>query len=274
MMPEWLTRDPLNGLVITFFFFISLIIGRALGEYAHSGKQRKFLGPRIRLILAFLLIIAVTLMEHWYFPAAVSILSIIIAYKLRVFRDYGKYMIFPLSMALFILAVRVFSDLIDTTGSGIIPVRSSGFEYGILIFTRIFASSSVLIILMLSTSESELLGSLRWLRVPSTILEISSFMSRYIKTFSIEGNKLRMAQRSRLGNSGTFLKKMQDNAIICGLLITRTFARSKDVYRAMISRGWKPDAKPETSPMHLRDIVPVILLISGLLGIVFLDRSI
>ena len=259
MIPEWLTCDPLNGLVITFSFFISLITGRYLNEWRiQSEKRKKIIEPGSRLILAFLLIIAVTLMKHLYFPAALSIICIFTAYKLKVFRDYSKYMIFPLLMALFILAVQGFT------------------YYGFLIFTRIFTSASVLIILMLSTSESELLGSLRWLRVPATILEISSFMSRYIMTFSNEGNKLRLAQRSRLGLSGSFLKKMQDTAIISGLLITRAFARSEEIYRAMLSRAWKPELRysQDFSPPGMTDMVPIILLVSGLLGIVFIDRFI
>jgi len=277
MMPEWLTGDPVNGLVITVAFFISLIIGRYLSERRiQSEKRKKVIEPRIRLILAFLLIIAVTLMEHWYFPAVISILCIMIAHKLSVFRDYSKYMISPLAMALFILVVHGFTFFTGMIEPGIIPVRSPGLEYGFLIFTRIFASASILIILMLSTSESELLGSLRWLRVPATILEISSFMSRYIKTFSNEGNNLRLAQRSRLGLSGSFLKKMQDTAIICGLLITRASAKSEEIYRAMLSRGWKPGLQysQDLSPLCMSDMVPIILLVSGLLGIVFLDRFI
>ncbi len=258
-MPEWLTRDPLNGLVITIAFFISLIIGRYLNErMVHIKNRGKIIEPGIRLILAFLLIIAVTLMKHWYFPAAISIICIFTAYKLKVFRDYRKYMIFPLVMALFILAVQGFT------------------YYGFLVFTRIFASTSVLIILILSTSERELLESLRLLRVPATILDISSFMSRYIKTFSNEGNKLRLAQRSRLGLSGSFLKKMQDTAIICGLLITRAFARSEEIYKAMLSRAWKPELQysQDFPPLRRTDMVPIILVVSGLLGIVFLDRFI
>ena len=277
MIPEWLTRDPLNGLVITFAFFISLVIGRYLKQRRiQSVKQKKIIEPRIRLILAFLLIIAVTLMKHWYFPAALSIICIFTAYKLKVFRDYCRYMIFPLLMAFFILAVQGFTYFTGTIEPGIIPGRSFELEYGLLIFTRIFASTSVLIILMISTSESELLGSLRWLKVPATILEISSFMSRYIKTFSNEGNKLSLAQRSRLGLSGSFLKKMQDTAMIFGLLITHAFARSEEIYRAMLSRGWKPELRysQDFSPLGMTDMVPIILLVSGLLGIVFLDRFI
>ena len=275
-MPEWLTRDPLNGLAITIAFFISLIIGRYLNERMVHKNRGKIIEPRIRLILAFMLIISVTLMKHWYFPAVLSIICIFTAYKLKVFRDYSKYIIFPLLMAIFILAVQGFTYFTGTTEQGIIPGRSFGLEYGLLIFTRIFASASVLIILMISTSESELLGSLRWLRVPSTILEISTFMSRYIKTFSHEGNKLKLAQRSRLGLSGSFLKKMKGTAIICGLLITRAFEKSEEIYRAMLSRGWKPELRysQDLSPFGITDMIPIILLVSGLLGIVFLDRFI
>ena len=274
-MPEWLTRDPLNGLVITIAFFISLIIGRYLNERIVKNRG-KIIEPRIRLILAFLLIIAVTLMQHWYFPAALSIICIFTAYKLKAFRNYCKYMIFPLLIAIFILTVEGFTYFTGTIEQGIIPGRSFSLQYGLLIISRIFASTSILIILMLSTSESELLGSLRWLRVPSTILEISSFMSRYIKTFSKEGNRLRMAQRSRLGLSGSYLERMQGTAIICGLLITRAFEKSEEIYRAMLSRGWKPEVRysQDISPPGMTDMVPIIILVSGLLGIVFLDRFI
>ncbi len=276
-MPEWLSGDPMNGLVITVAFFISLIIGRYLRERMDNLENRgKKIDPGIRLIVAFLLIITVIFMEHWYFPASLSILCIIIAYKLGLFRDYSKYMIFPLAMALFILAVQGFTYFTNAMGPGIIPHGSFRLEYGFLVFSRIFASSSIFIILLLTTSENEILGNLRRLRFPSTILEISSFMSRYIRTFSNEGNKVRFAQESRMGLSGSFFKKMHDTAMICGLLITRTFERSEEINRAMVSRGWKPGIgySQETQQLHFREVFVILLLVSGLLGIVFIDRSI
>lgn len=275
-MPEWLSGDPMNGLVITVAFFISLITGRYLRESIDNpGNRGKSIDPGIRLIIAFLLIITVTLMEHWYFPASISILGIIIAYKLRLFHDYSKYMIFPLAMALFILAVQGFTTPYAIE-PGIIASGSSRLEYGFLVFSRIFASASVFIILLLTTSENELLESLRRLRFPATVIEISSFMSRYIRTFSNEGNKIRFAQESRMGLSGSFFKKMQDTAMICGLLITRTFERSEEINRAMVSRGWKPGIRysQEIPQLRMSEVYIFILLISGLLGIVFIDRSI
>lgn len=240
MMPEWLTKDPLNGLVITFFFFISLIIGRYIKKHQASDKREQIAAPWIRLIFVFLLIISITLMKHWYIPAAISIICIMISHRLYMFRNYSKYMIFPLMMGFFILIVQGFTDIMGILGSGFVKNEYTGLEYGFLIFSRIFASASVLIIFILTTSDTELHESMRQLRVPTTILDISSFMSRYIKTFSSEGNKLRFAQESRLGFSGSFSKKIKDVSMIFGTLIIHAFSRSEEVSRAMLSRGWKP----------------------------------
>ncbi len=254
MMLEWLTRDPLNGLVITFTFFSSLILGRYLNEHlAKSDKREKIAAPVVKLILAFMLIIAITFMKHWYIPAVVSIICIVVVNRLNIFRNYCKYMMFPLLMAVFILIVQ-------------------GFTNGFLIFSRIFASASVLILFILTTSEIELQESMRKLRIPTTILDISSFMSRYIKTFSTEANKLRFAQESRLGFSGSFSKKIKDVSMIFGILIIRAFSRSEEVSRAMLSRGWKPGSGCyEAQPLERFDIFSIILIISGLTVFVFLD---
>lgn len=273
MIPEWLTRDPLNGLVLTIAFFISLIIGRYLNEHlAKSDKREKIFAPGIKLILAFLLIIAITFMKHWYIPAIVSIICIVVANRLNIFRNYCKYMMFPLLIAVLILIVQGFTDITGMIGSGFVLIKYNGLEYGFLIFSRIFASASVLIIFILTTSEIELHESMRRLRIPATILDISYFMSRYIKTFSAEGNKLRFAQESRLGFSGSFSKKIKDVSMIFGTLIISAFSRSEEVSRAMLSRGWKPGSGCyEAQPLKRCDILYIIIIISGLAVIVFMD---
>lgn len=272
-MLEWLTRDPLNGLVMTIAFFISLIIGRYLKEHlAKSDKREKIAAPGVKLIIAFLLIIAITFMKHWYIPSVVSIICIVVANRLNIFRNYCKYMMFPLLMAVFILIVQGFTDITGMIGSGFVLIKYNGLEYGFLIFSRIFASASVLILFILTTSEIELRESMRRLRIPTTILDISSFMSRYIKTFSVEANKLIFAQESRLGFSGSFSKKIKDVSMIFGILIIRAFSRSEEVSRAMLSRGWKPGSGwSEAPPLKRCDIFSIILIISGLTVIVFLD---
>ncbi len=230
---------------------------------------------RIKLLVSFLLIVAVTSMKHWYFPLGATILCIIFAAKFNVIRDYSKKLIFPLILALFILAIQSVTHGVNIINTGIIPVYAEGFEYGFLIFARVLASASVLVLLILTTPENDLLESLRYFGVPGTIIQISSFMSRYIRTFSYEGKKLKFAQESRCGfskNSG-FSNRMHNIASISGALITRAFAKSEEVYRAMLSRGWKPDIQYpiERYPLNKRDVIMGITLSTGILAMLGLD---
>lgn len=276
-MLEWLTRDPLNGIVITIAFFISVIIGRYLREKAaHATYRSNMTDTRIKLLASFLLIIALSVMKHWYFPIAISIICILFATKLDALRDYSKKLVFPLVLALFIFAIQSFTYGVSTINLGIVAVYAEGIDYGFLIFSRVFASASVLILLMLSTSENKLLESMHWFKVPQTIVEISSFMSRYKRTFSYEGKKLKLAQESRCGfsRSAGFTKKMHNIASICGLLITRAFERSEQVYRAMLSRGWKTDLRYsiEHRPLDKEDLILGIMLFSGVFALLAFDR--
>lgn len=231
---------------------------------------------RIKILISFLLITAITVMKHWYLPIAISLLCIVFAAKLKVIRDYGKKLRFPLVLALFIFVTQGFTYGVNAINLGIFSVYSEGIKYGFLIFSRVFASASILLLLVITTSESELLESMRYFGVPKTMLEISSFMARYIKTFSSEGKKLKLAQESRCGfqkNAG-FKKKMHSFASIGGALITRAFARSEDVYRAMLSRGWKQDLRYsiDCRPLNKRDLILGIMLSSGIFVLLGLDR--
>ncbi len=275
-MIEWLTRDPLNGLVVTITFFISLILGRYLGKKrTHAESRMCAIDPRIKVIISFLLIISITLMNHWYFPVVITVLCAIIALKLRIFHGYSKKLIFPLILALFIFALQGFTYGASKIDIGIISVYTEGIRYGFLIFTRVLASASILILLVVTTSENELLENMRWFRVPGTMIEISSFMARYIKTFSHEGRRLKLAQESRCGFSRDlgFTDRMYNIASLCGALIIRAFARSEGVYKAMLSRAWHPQLRySHVLPLNRNDAVLGIILSFGVLGLVIFDR--
>ena len=275
-MIEWLRGDPLNGIVTTIGFFISLIIGRYLRLWRERNMGGKMTDPRIKILISFILITAITVMKHWYLPIAISLLCIVFAIKLKVIRDFGKKLRFPLILALFIFVTQGFTYGVNAISLGIISVYSEGLKYGFLIFSRVFASASILLLLVITTSENELLESMRYFGVPKTMLEISSFMARYIRTFSSEGKKLKLAQESRCGfpkNAG-FIKKMHNLASISGVLIMRAFARSEEVYRAMLSRGWKAELRYsiDAQPLNKRDLILGIMLSSGIFVLLGLDR--
>ncbi|HEY9205296.1 MAG TPA: cobalt ECF transporter T component CbiQ [Candidatus Methanoperedens sp.] len=229
---------------------------------------------RVKLFASFFIIISLTLMKHWYFPVIASALCIVISLKLGIIRDYLKQLIFPLVMALFILAVQSFTYG-ETVMPGIIPVYAEGFNYGLLIFSRVFASASVLVLLIKTTSEKEVLEGMRWFRIPQTMLEISSFMMRYMKSFSREGKQIKLAMESRcgFGRKRGFKGNVHNTASICGALVSRAFARSDDVYSAMVSRGWKPGLKypVDFPPLDKNDIMMGIALIAGMVSLIAID---
>ncbi len=269
-MPEWLGRDPLNGLVITIAFFISLIIGR----YIRTEKDRAGgkIDTRIKILVSFLLIIILTLMKHWYLPLLMAALCFGTALEKKIVRPYGKMLVFPVILASFIMAVQGLNY--ETNSVGIISVNPEGLEYGFLIFSRVFASASVLILLLLTTSRNELLESMRTFGVPKTLLEISTFMFRYIKTFSHEGEKIKLAQESRCGLRAGFVGRVRNFASVSGALITRAFTKSEAVHRAMLSRCWKPGFgySGDYMPLNKGDLVLGIIISTGIFTLLGLDR--
>jgi energy-coupling factor transporter transmembrane protein EcfT len=68
--------------------------------------------------------------------------------------------------------------------------------------------------------------------------------------------------------------RMKNTASISGALILRAFSRSNDVYRAMLSRGWKQGSQYhiEFAPLKRYDILIGIVFFSTVTGLVFLDR--
>jgi cobalt/nickel transport system permease protein len=256
-MLEWLTTDPLNGIIITITFFISIIIGRYLRmKKAAPENKGKLMDPRIKILLLFFLIISITLMGHWYIPIGILVLCILISLRLKIFRNFGNKLVFPILLAFFIIVIE-------------------GFESGFLIFARVITAASLAILLLSTASENDILETMRWCRVPVTMLDISSLMSRYIKAFSMEAKKMKLAQVSRCGLSrgSGYRKKMHDVASITGALITRALIRSEQVYRAMVSRGWKHDrVSAGNRPLNMMDLLMGFVLLTGIIILIGIDR--
>ena len=181
-MLEWLTTDPLNGIIITITFFSSIIIGRYIRRKREkSGNGVKFIDPRIKFFVLFVLIISITLMKHCFVPLGISIICLLISLKLKIFQNYFRKLIFPILLAFFINVIQGLTYGTNKINFGIIPLYLEGLEYGFLIFARVLAAASLAILLLTSATENEILETMRWYRVPGTLLDISSLMSRYIK---------------------------------------------------------------------------------------------
>lgn len=97
----------------------------------------------------------------------------------------------------------------------------------------------VLISLLLAatTSPRDLVAGLERLRCPQVLVQIATFMLRYLQVLRDEAARMRVARLSR-GYDPRFLWQARAFAAGVGALFLRAFERGERVYLAMLSRGY------------------------------------
>lgn len=93
------------------------------------------------------------------------------------------------------------------------------------------------IILSSSTSAREILRGLERLRLPSLMVQIASFMLRYVNVVNDEMERMKVARASR-GFEATGVKHWRVLATAAGALFIRSYERGERVHLAMLSRGY------------------------------------
>ncbi len=108
---------------------------------------------------------------------------------------------------------------------------------------RVGVSVSLAVLLIVSTSWSDLLKSLQALRVPSVFTLLLSMTYRYIFLFLHTANGMFEARKSRTvgRTSGTEQRRWVSGSM--GNLMNRSFKMSSDVYAAMTARGFTGEVR-------------------------------
>ncbi|MCU0302000.1 MAG: cobalt ECF transporter T component CbiQ [Candidatus Nanopelagicales bacterium] len=93
------------------------------------------------------------------------------------------------------------------------------------------------IILAATTPARDLLAGLRALHVPPLLVQIASFMLRYLHVVGDEMARMRVARESR-GFEATGLRSWPVLGQSAGALFIRSYERGERVHLAMLSRGY------------------------------------
>jgi cobalt/nickel transport system permease protein len=88
-----------------------------------------------------------------------------------------------------------------------------------------------------TTSPRDLLVGLHRLRCPSIVVQIATFMIRYLDVLLDEARRMRVARLAR-GYDPRFLWQVAAFGAGLGSLFLRSFERGERVYLAMIARGY------------------------------------
>jgi cobalt/nickel transport system permease protein len=104
----------------------------------------------------------------------------------------------------------------------------------------------------------------RWMKIPETLIEVLSFVYRYLFLLIEEMETMMSSQRSRLGYI-TWFKTIKSFGNLGGALIIRSIIRAESAHTAMASRGYDGGRilTIQLAPLLRSDYV--ILLSSGIL---------
>jgi len=201
----------------------------------------KGIDARILLLAAFVAIMALAAVKRWYVADVVFIMIFFITMSTTPSRkSYLKKLLYPLFIAVFLFIVQAYTVGSTVALTIIFPIYTEGIASGWLIFSRVLASVSILLLLIESTSIQKLIESLAWFRIPVEIRNMMSLMVRYSAVLIDEFMTMFNAQKARLGYSAklNWIKKLKNIAIIGGMLLIRAYDKSNKVTMSMMARGY------------------------------------
>jgi len=237
------------------------------------------LEPHVKIVAAFLFIVVVILTPITNWVAYVSYV-ILIGLTIAVAK-------LPLTTVLLRSLIEVpfvlFAVLMPFFGSG--ETLEVGpftlYEEGLLAAAAIVAKGSLgvltAICLSASTQAREMLRGFERLRMPAVMVQIITFMLRYVNVVNDELARMRVARESR-GFVASGIKDWKFLAATAGSLFIRSYERGERVHLAMLSRGYVgklPDSDNRIVPtrqwvigMTLPFLALVVLVTTTIIGVV------
>jgi cobalt/nickel transport system permease protein len=244
-------------------------VGERLYIHRHSLVHSLPSHIKIIAVLFFVLVVVSTPITYW--PAFVIFLGLVIAAATA-----GKISIFTLSKrALIEVPFILFAVLMPFVGTGerfeIGPLNL--YRDGLLAGVSIVAKGTLgvlsAVILSTTTTAREILRGLERLRLPTIMVQIASFMLRYVNVISDEMERMKIARESR-GFDATGVKHWKVIATSAAALFIRSYERGERVHLAMLSRGFDgelphTEAKSVGTRAWLRAlIIPTLALITSI----------
>jgi cobalt/nickel transport system permease protein len=153
--------------------------------------------------------------------------------------------VFIPAFAIFIVIPSLFSVFtpgeqlaaVNFAGAHLVITRQ-GLSGAVLFVSRVLVTVSLAVLVTITTRSAELFAALRWLRVPKIFVMILSMCYRYIFLFTAIIQDMFLAVRSRTGGAVQYRKGQKIVAWNIAALWQKAVALNRDVYNAMLSRGY------------------------------------
>jgi cobalt/nickel transport system permease protein len=213
--------------------------GHAQGAYVVRDTPVHRLPADCKLVamVAFVFIVVATPPQaYWAFACYAVLLTAVMAVAQIPLLLVLRRMLIEVPFVFFAVLLPLIA-----TGPRIEILGFSVSESGLIGAWNILAKGTIGVvssILLAATTElRDLLLALERLRVPTILVQIASFMLRYVNVILGEMHRMRVARESR----GWRARDLRDFGVIAqsaGALFIRSYERGERVYLAMLSRGY------------------------------------
>jgi cobalt/nickel transport system permease protein len=211
----------------------------AAGLYRAGDTAVHRLAPEVKVAAAVLLTLAVVLTPRTAVPAFAAYLGLVavVAALARVGPLWlAGHATIELPFVLLALVLPFTAAGPDVTVLGV-ALSVEGLWQGWNIVAKGTLGVLVSLLLAATTTPRDLIVGLARLRCPDVLVQIASFMIRYLQVLTDEARRMRVARLSR-GYDPRFLWQVRALAAGIGALFLRAYERGERVYVAMLARGY------------------------------------
>jgi cobalt/nickel transport system permease protein len=242
--------------------------GHDVGErlYLHRHSLVHSLPSHLKIIsaIAFILIVVSTPITRWQaFIAYFLWLLIVVSIAKIPFSLLFKRSLIEIPFVFFAILMPFFG-----TGEKVQVGPFDLYREGLIAGSGIVAKGTLgvmtAIILSTSTTAREILRGLERLKLPALMVQIASFMLRYVNVVNDEMERMKVARESR-GFEATGIKHWKVLATAAGALFIRSYERGERVHLSMLSRGYE-GVLPHDEPPKVQTKVWITAMIYPLVA--------
>jgi cobalt/nickel transport system permease protein len=234
--------------------------------------------PRLKIVLVVATVLSIALLPVGAFVAYAIVWLVLVAVSmlarlgpLRLVR--GSWVVLPFVLVAVPLLFTRPGEALLTFGLGPLDltITDAGVRDVLSIMLKSWLSVQAALLLSYTTPFSSLVDGLRGLRVPAIIVNIISFMYRYLAVLADEAGRMSRARQARSaaapeGRSGGPLTwRARVTGAMVGSLFIRSYERSERVYSAMLARGFDGTFRT-TDLAHLdpRRLLPFAIVLAAI----------
>ena len=231
------------------------------------------LDPRVKIIVALLFSVIVAVSDKYTSLIGAlffAIVAVILA-RLRTREVISRLLVVNSFIFLLWLMLPFTFPGKNIYTLGSLNISQEGIKYALLITIK--SNSIILVgIALLSTSSIfNLVHALRHLYLPDKLTQLFFFTYRYTQTIHSEYIRLNNALRIRGFKAQTNFHTYRTYAYLVGMMLVRSYDRSKRVYDAMLCRGFKGKLWTLNHFVFKKsDFITGIVMISCITGVMLL----